>query len=220
MTTSASRGGADGEGTGEGSTAAKPTGPGGRTFTGQPDPAEPDLDRTEVFDILSNDRRLRLLAYLDRTDEERYAFRDLVDHVAARENDKPVAAITGAERNRVYSSMRQVHLPALDDAGVVEFDQRRNEVRVAAGFEAVRPYLGGSEPGARAAEPPWAVGYLLLAGGGTVAAGAAWATGAGVGNEVAAAALPLIALVALGHLARARRRDGRANRSRDVGGQS
>jgi len=211
MATSASRGGRT-DGDGEGSTAAGPTGSGERAFTGASDPPGADLDRTEVFSLLSNDRRFRLLAHLDRADGERFAFRDLVDHVAAAENDKPVGAITGAERNRVYSSMRQVHLPALDDAGVVEFDRSRNEIRVAAGFEAVRPYLGG--PGATAGEP-WAVGCLLLAGVGSVLAGVAWV--AGVGGWIGAAVLPLIALVALGHLARGRSSGSRLRDGTAVG---
>lgn len=193
MATTASRGGTEEE-----STATEPAEPARPGSTGPPDPPEVGLDRAEVFDILSNDRRLRLLGYLDRTGKERYDFRDLVDHVAARENDKPVAAITGAERNRVYSSMRQVHLPALDDAGVVEFDQRRNEIRIAPEFEAVQPYLDEPRPGAK---PPWAVGYLLLAGIGTVLTGVAWATGGG--GWIGSAVLPLIALVALVHLTRA-----------------
>jgi len=203
MATSASRGES------EESTTTEPTGPRMPPLADPPDAAGTGPDRTEVFRLLSNDRRLRLLAYLDRTDGDRYAFRDLVDHVAARENDKPVAAITGAERNRVYSSMRQVHLPALDDAGVVEFDERGNEVEVAGGFEAVRPYLDEPGPGT---EPPWAVGYLLLAGTGTVLAGVAWAAGAG--GWAGAAVLPLIALVALVHLGRT----GSAGRRLDEGG--
>lgn len=169
------------------------------------------FDDDELFGVLRNQRRRRLLHHLREAGGEA-TLSDLARRVAAAENDKPVGAITGAERNRVYSSMRQVHLPALDDAGVVEFDRSRNEIRVAAGFEAVRPYLGG--PGATAGEP-WAVGCLLLAGVGSVLAGVAWV--AGVGGWIGAAVLPLIALVALGHLARGRSSGSRLRDGTAVG---
>lgn len=53
----------------------------------------------------------------------------LAESVAAVENNKDVASVTGTERKRVYVSLYQLHLPKLDDYNVVDFSKQRKTVR-------------------------------------------------------------------------------------------
>lgn len=89
----------------------------------------PDLDEDEVFHLLQNERRRRVLAYLrEHDDGEGVDMRDVVDAIAAEEHDTTVQALRSKERQRVYIALYQSHLPKLDDANVIEYDQRRGWV--------------------------------------------------------------------------------------------
>ncbi len=79
------------------------------------------VDRDQVHDLLSNHRRrfaLHALKNVDGTVE----LSDLAEQVAAWENNKTVETITSTERHRVYTSMQQSHLPAMERAGIIECD--------------------------------------------------------------------------------------------------
>ncbi len=90
---------------------------------------EPALPRGEIFEVLSNGRRRQVLHYLKRQeDRQRIELRELVDHVAAWENDVSVDEVDADERKRVYTALRQSHLPKMDEAGVIEYDNMRGEV--------------------------------------------------------------------------------------------
>ncbi|SEP11240.1 hypothetical protein SAMN04487948_114108 [Halogranum amylolyticum] len=54
--------------------------------------------------------------------------RDIAAQVAAWENDKPIAQLTSDERQRVYISLYQGHLPKLDEKGIIEYNQSRGWV--------------------------------------------------------------------------------------------
>lgn len=88
-------------------------------------PAE--LSKDELFHLLQNQRRRRVLLYLQDTDGE-VSMRDIAEQVAAWENDTTVAALGSNERQRVYIALYQSHLPKLDDAGVLTYDQQRGIV--------------------------------------------------------------------------------------------
>lgn len=90
---------------------------------------ETPLPKDVVFGLLSVQRRRRILAYLAEHDGES-TLSDLAEHVASLENDKPVAALTSAERKRVYVCFYQSHLPKLADAGVIDYEQARGTVRL------------------------------------------------------------------------------------------
>nr|WP_267636226.1 hypothetical protein [Halovenus rubra] len=47
---------------------------------------------------------------------------DIAEQIAAWENGKSLAEITSDERHRVYTSMQQTHLPTMDRAGVINYD--------------------------------------------------------------------------------------------------
>lgn len=99
---------------------------------GRNDGAEADespLPKDVVFGLLSVKRRRRILTYLaDHGGESTLS--DLAEHVASLENDKPVRALTSAERKRVYVCFYQSHLPKLADAGVIDYNQARGTVKL------------------------------------------------------------------------------------------
>ena len=100
------------------------------------------IDRDEVFDVLSNQRRLYVLHYLKRENgDSTVSFGELVDHVAAWENDTTVDQLDAAERKSVYTALRQSHLPKLEDVGIVDYDDDLDEIELTETGEAVQLYL-------------------------------------------------------------------------------
>lgn len=87
-----------------------------------------DLGVGEVFELLQNQRRRRVLRYLTTETDGRATLSDLAEHVAGLENDVPPDRITSTQRKRVYVGLYQAHLPKLDDYGVVDFDKHRGTV--------------------------------------------------------------------------------------------
>lgn len=88
-------------------------------------PPEPDLD--VVFDVLRNQRRRHVLERIEECDGET-TLGALAEHIGGIENNKPPEALNAQERKRVYVGLYQCHLPKMDDAGAVEFDQHRGTV--------------------------------------------------------------------------------------------
>ncbi|MFB6120545.1 MAG: hypothetical protein ABEJ68_05445 [Halobacteriaceae archaeon] len=84
----------------------------------------PRLD--EVFSILQNSRRRLVLRYLVERAETTQG--ELAEHIAAVENGIDRAEVTSTQRKRVYISLYQSHLPKLDDANAIEFDDNRGTV--------------------------------------------------------------------------------------------
>lgn len=121
------------------------------------------LSEDEVFDVLSNARRRYAYEYLkwkEREDNGAIDLRELVDHVAAAECDKPPERLTAAERNRVSTALHQFHLPKMDDCGFVEYDSQRGTVELSEGATDLEVYLD-VVPGP---DVPWGLYYLGLAG--------------------------------------------------------
>ncbi|WP_137284983.1 DUF7344 domain-containing protein [Halorussus salinisoli] len=130
---------------------------------------EEDLSRDLVFDVLKNRRRRYALHYLRRADDT-VQLSELAEQVAAWENDIAVDAISAAERKRVYTALYQSHLPKLDDAGIVEYNQNRGIVELSSAAEQLDVYLDlESQP-----DIPWCNWYLGLAIGGLGLLTGAW----------------------------------------------
>ena len=91
--------------------------------------SEADLSRDMVFDVLKNRRRRYALHFL-KQQEGSVKLSDLAEQVAAWENDSTVNTISAAERKRVYTALYQSHLPKLDDAGIVNYNQNRGIVEL------------------------------------------------------------------------------------------
>lgn len=108
----------------------------------------PELDEDDVFHLLQNERRRRVLAYLrEHDDGDGVDMREIVDAIAAEEHDTTVHALRSKERQRVYIALYQSHLPKLDEAGVIDYDQRRGWVTRTPAAPALERYvLEGADP--------------------------------------------------------------------------
>jgi len=107
-----------------------------------------DIPLDVVFDLLSNSRRRHVLRYL-LTESASTTLGDLAEYIAGIENDKPEQALSSAERKRVYISLYQSHLPKMDEAGVISFENDRKTVELTENAGAVTRFLPentGNEP--------------------------------------------------------------------------
>ncbi|MXR19629.1 DUF7344 domain-containing protein [Halobacterium bonnevillei] len=116
-------------------------------------PPEPDIDAEPpaeegaaealpldvTFEILKNRRRRLVLEYL--RDAAETTIGELAEHIAAIENDTTVQQLNAQQRKRVYIGLYQCHLPKMDDAGVVEFNQDRGHVALGENVEPLYKYL-------------------------------------------------------------------------------
>ena len=116
------------------------------------------LHRDDVFDVLSNERRRYVLHYLKQHDGRRVELRELVDQVAAWEQDTTIEALESDKRKNVYSSLRQFHLPMLDETDIIDYDHMRGEVVLTDQAREVQMYLEYVP----ANDIPWSQYYLGL----------------------------------------------------------
>lgn len=139
------------------------------------EPVEADrnvaVPRDEVFEVLSNERRRYALYFLEqRADEGPVDLRELVDQVAAWENDTSIERLDSGDRKCVYTALRQSHLPKLDQHGIVDYDNLRGEVTLTERAHEVQQYLEYTPE----SDTTWSWYYLGLSGLCAVLAGAVW----------------------------------------------
>lgn len=139
--------------------------------------------KEDVFGILSNQRRRYAVRACQQLDAP-FELGELAEYVAAEEYGKPISEVTGEERRRVYTSLQQVHIEKLENAGVIECE--RKTIEPTERLEELEFYLEVVPGG----EIPWAEYYLGLS---VVAA----ATTAAVWAGVYPAAMPPVAWMAL-----------------------
>ena len=99
------------------------------------------VSRDTIHTVLSNRRRRWILHYLKGTADGSADFRTLVDVIAAWENDQPAATLSWKQRKRVYTALRQSHLPKLDDADVIDYDRSRGRISLTEDARDVQLYL-------------------------------------------------------------------------------
>jgi DNA-binding transcriptional ArsR family regulator len=83
--------------------------------------------KDELFQILSNSRRRYIIYYLSQEGNE-LSLKELATKIAAVESGVPESDITSEERQRVYISLYQTHLPKLEDADIVTYDENERTV--------------------------------------------------------------------------------------------
>lgn len=108
-----------------------------------PGPGEAGASRIpqdELFHLLQNERRRRALQYILERDGT-VGMREVAERLAAIENDVEVAALTSAQRKRVYVSLYQCHLPKLDEATVIDYDKDRGRIEPTPRIDQLEPYL-------------------------------------------------------------------------------
>jgi hypothetical protein len=123
------------------------------------------VSREKMYELLSNRRRQYVVECVSTN--ERLDFSELVDYVAAQENDIAEDQLESEQRKRVYTALRQAHLPKLDDADVIDFARQRGTVQAAEHTETALEYLSFT-PGR---ERRYSYSYLGLSIGGFGIAG-------------------------------------------------
>lgn len=144
----------------------------------------------DAFHTLSNQRR-RFVVHALEQERDTLELRTLSTQIAAWENRKDVQTVTSQERRRVYNSLQQVHLPQMDDSGLVMYDKRSGTIEATSDIADLQLYLEVI----RGNDIPWSTYYLLLGVFATLFAGAAVA-----GVPLLASIPPLLAALVPGLL--------------------
>jgi DNA-binding transcriptional ArsR family regulator len=114
--------------------------------------------KDEVFEILSSARRRRIIYYL--AEESQLTLNQLATKIAAVETDTPEADVTGDERQRVYISLYQTHLPKLEEAAIVAYDDEERTVSLTDDIREEGFFWMETEP---TSSRPWRRYYAALA---------------------------------------------------------
>jgi DNA-binding transcriptional ArsR family regulator len=160
-----------------------------REAVGRPRSLPPELSADRAFAVLENERRRNVLEFLQEEDGAS-TLSDLAELIAARENDVDREALSSDQRKRVYIGLYQRHLPKMDDAGVVDYDQRAGDVTLTETGAALYEYLdrehegGGDWPALYVGLSALGLGLLL--------------TGVGTPAQLSATAQWLVLVVVVG----------------------
>jgi hypothetical protein len=102
-----------------------------------------EIDESEIYDLLRNDRRRQVLQHLRRSLGS-MSLRNLARRIASEETGEspPPKNI----KRSVYNSLHQTHLPKLDREGVVEYDRNRKVVSLGDGARNINRYLDMTAP--------------------------------------------------------------------------
>jgi len=139
------------------------------TKTGEHDS---DIPRDQLFGMLSNRRRRWVLHALKQQDSETVSFGTLVETVSSWEYERDPAELSWKERKRIYTALRQSHLPKLDETGIINYDQHRGTVELTEEAKEVQLYLEYVP----SHDIPWSYCYLAFAGLGLVVSLLMWAS--------------------------------------------
>lgn len=88
------------------------------------DESDSKLDADTTFELLKNHRRREVLRLL-RDNGGTLSLGEVAEFVAAKENGIEEVELTSKQRKRVYVALYQCHLPMMDKAGVIDFNQPR-----------------------------------------------------------------------------------------------
>ncbi|WP_222845488.1 DUF7344 domain-containing protein [Natronomonas salsuginis] len=84
-----------------------------------------ELDIGDVFELLKNERRRRVIRFLNEQEDGVTTLNVMAEHIAALENDIDVSQLSSSQRKRVYIGLYQCHLPKMDEYGVIDFQKNR-----------------------------------------------------------------------------------------------
>jgi hypothetical protein len=114
-------------------------------FNGAHEQSEDELPLDVTFEILKNRRRRLILGYLEN-EADPTPIGELAEHIAAIENNIDTRQLDSQQRKRVYIGLYQCHLPKMDDAGVIEYNQTRGLVELNDSATPLYEYLDPQEP--------------------------------------------------------------------------
>lgn len=83
------------------------------------------IDVDDLFEALSNSRRRHVIRLVG---DDEVDVGELARTIAAVENEIALESIDSQQRKRVYVALHQVHLPKLDDYGIVEWNDRAQTI--------------------------------------------------------------------------------------------
>lgn len=115
-------------------------------------------DDDVIFDLLASPRR-RLLLYLLFTHEDGVRLWDLSREIVAHETEAHPTDIDSEDVRRVYISLSQTHVPALEAHGILEYDDTDNVVVIDDRKNEILAMMANGPPRTRR----WAVYYLAVA---------------------------------------------------------
>lgn len=98
----------------------------GEILSEDADVQSPSLTVDQVLETISNERRRYILKYFHQTDNDTAALDTLIDYVTTQEFD---STPSDREREELSTSIYHVHLPYLQDVGLIEYDERSDRVR-------------------------------------------------------------------------------------------
>lgn len=100
------------------------------------------ITKDDVFHILQNPRRRAVLRYLREEGADEFQVREVAETVAAWEHETTVDQLSSGERQRVYVSLYQSHLPKLDAHDIISYDQSRGLITPTPLLATLDPLLG------------------------------------------------------------------------------
>lgn len=171
------------------------------------------ISRDDLFEILSNRRRRQVIQFLEQQADGRADLSDVVDRVAARENETGVEGLSYDDRKSVHISLYQHHAPKMDEAGVIDYDERTGEMRLTEAAGNLTGYLDPPE------EPivRWELYFPVLSALGGVLVAVGWLTPV-PGLAVAAAVVAVFLVSSLLFLYDRRFRNGGSSSAERVSG--
>jgi len=104
-----------------------------------PSVVETSVPIDDLFDVLARPANRYVLTYLLQSEEEVY-LHELVEYIL--EQTEPPEEISEAEfRGQIDSRLLHASLPKLRDAGLIQFDERRQRISETEETAAALPYL-------------------------------------------------------------------------------
>ena len=119
---------------------------------------EGEISDADVFEILSN-RRRRFALHAIKRREEPIELSELSEQIAAWEIGAEPDDIRYEDRRSVYVTLKNIHIPMMDERGVVEFEQQTKTVRSTDLLSKLDVYVEAL----RKDEIPWSSYYIGLA---------------------------------------------------------
>ena len=116
------------------------------------------ISDTDLFEVLSNDRRRYALHYFMQHADEPVEMGDLSTQVAAWEHGTAPEQVSYDQRKSVHTSLYQYHVPKLDETGIVDYDSQRGVAELTDEGRQVDLYLEAVQ----GREIPWASYFVLL----------------------------------------------------------
>lgn len=120
------------------------------------DQSPAELSLAEVFELLSNKRRRGVIHYIKDCNSESVTVEELVEAVVEWESDGAISEVSESQRASVYSSLVQTHLPRLDEAAVIDYDDTSGTIKPTRRTREIELYLEYSP----SRDIPWAEFYI------------------------------------------------------------